>query len=505
VSDEFKTREQLLAEVNALRRRMSEVEERRKRAEEALRAIEHRDQVLGDSAPFGIFTIDVQGRITGLNQKMMEIFQWPAAEDVASVNLFEFQPMLETGAVGDFRRCIQKREPIVTNYPCITSQGECLSLRFHLSPVPDDAGTVSGVLAFVEDMTSLKLAEDAVQENEERYRMLFQSTPVALIERDASQLKAYLGRLRASGVTDFSSYLGENPQEVGHCMSMIKTVDYNDAFLQLLEAHDREELKNGITPADPKEFHRMARRIILLLAEGNISQEREETVLTLKGNKRNVLGKALIVSGHEDTFARIVISLVDISKRKQAEEALRASEQHFREQAMRDILTGLYNRRYLYQSLSELIEPGKSAQSPLSLIFMDLDCFKDVVDTHGHLNGSRAIREVAATIRNCIEEPAYAVAFAGDEFVVVLPGLNQARAEETALIIRSRMNSTVYLLEQGLEVRLQASFGIATFPDHAGNLTELLASADRALFAVKERGKGRIGWADIPASRVVPS
>jgi len=99
VSDEFKTREQLLAEVNALRRRMSEVEERRKRAEEALRAIEHRDQVLGDSAPFGIFTIDVQGRITGLNQKMMGIFQWPAAEDVASVNLFEFQPMLETGAV----------------------------------------------------------------------------------------------------------------------------------------------------------------------------------------------------------------------------------------------------------------------------------------------------------------------------------------------------------------------------------------------------------------------
>jgi diguanylate cyclase (GGDEF)-like protein len=151
-----------------------------------------------------------------------------------------------------------------------------------------------------------------------------------------------------------------------------------------------------------------------------------------------------------------------------------------------------------------LFETGKSVQSPLSLIFMDLDCFKHVVDTHGHLNGSRAIREVAATIRDSIEEPAFAVAFAGDEFVVVLPGLNQARAEETALTIRSRINSTVYLLEQGLEVRLQASFGIATFPDHAGNLTELLASADQALFAVKEKGKGRIGWADISSSRVGP-
>ena len=505
MNNELKTREQLLAEVDALRGRINEVEERSKRAEEALRAIEHRNQVLGDSAPFGIFTMDVQGRITGLNRKMMEMFQWPGAEDVTSVNLFEFQPMLEAGVVEDLRRCIQKGESIVANYPCIPSRGECLSLRFHLSPVPDGAGTVSGVLAFVEDMTRLKLAQDAIQESEERYRLLFQSTPIALIERDASRLKAHLDRLRASGITDFSNYLAENPQEVAHCMSMIKTVDYNDAFLQLLEAHDREELKKGFIPTDPKESYRMACGIILLLAEGNISKEREETLLTLKGNKRNVLVKALTVSGHEDTFARIVGSLVDISKRKQAEEALRASEQHFREQAMRDILTGLYNRRYLYQSLSELIEPGKSAQSPLSLIFMDLDCFKHVVDTHGHLNGSRAIREVAATIRDSIEEPAYAVAFAGDEFVVVLPGLNQARAEETALTIRSRINSTVYLLEQGLEIRLQASFGIATFPDHAGNLTELLASADQALFAVKEKGKGRIGWADISASGVGPS
>ena len=153
MNNELKTREQLLAEVDALRRRMNEVEERSKRAEEALRAIEHRNRVLGDSAPFGIFTMDVQGRITGLNRKMMEMFQWPGAEDVTSVNLFEFQPMLEAGVVEDLRRCIQKGESIVANYPCIPSRGECLSLRFHLSPVPDGTGTVSGVLAFVEDMT----------------------------------------------------------------------------------------------------------------------------------------------------------------------------------------------------------------------------------------------------------------------------------------------------------------------------------------------------------------
>jgi diguanylate cyclase (GGDEF)-like protein len=352
-------------------------------------------------------------------------------------------------------------------------------------------------LAFLEDTTHQKLADEAVRESGERYRLLFQYSPIALIERDASQLKGYIEQLRASGVTDFGDYLHKNPQEANRCMSMIKTVAFNDAFLRLLEAENPDQLMAGFHPTDPDEFFRMAHEVILMVARGNISQERERDLFTLKGNKRNVIIKALIVSGHEDTFARIVISLVDISERKRAEEALRVSEQRFREQALRDNLTGLYNRRYLYKSLSELIEACKVDRSPLSLIFMDLDNFKQVVDAHGHLNGSRAIQEVAATIRDSISEPAYAVAYAGDEFVVVLPGSDQLRAMETAGFIQSQMKNTAYLREQGLDVRLFASFGIGTFPDHATNVTGLLAAADRVLFAIKEKGKNAIGSAGI--------
>jgi len=131
----------------------------------------------------------------------------------------------------------------------------------------------------------------------------------------------------------------------------------------------------------------------------------------------------------------------------------------------------------------------------LSLIFMDLDNFKQVVDAHGHLNGSRAIQEVAATIRHLISEPSYAVAYAGDEFVVVLPGLNSSQAMETADFIRAEIDRILYLRDQGLDVKLCASFGIAAFPDHAEDVTELLAAADRALFAVKGKGKNAIGLA----------
>lgn len=498
MTSEYKIREQLLSEVDALRRQLSAAEERRISAENALQRLEQRNRLLGDSAPFGILTADITGGITGLNSKLRQMLPWPPDSDPISIDLFEFKPLMEAGIVEEFQQCARLKKPVISKCFSICKQGEDCYLRFYISPVLDDGGTVTGLLAFLEDITRQKSAEEAVRESGENYRLLFQYSPIALIERDASQLKAHIEQLRVSGVTDFSDYLHKNPQEAAQCMSMIKTVAVNDAFLRLLEADNPDQLKAGLYPTDPGEFFRMAREVILMIARGNISEERERAILTLKGNERKVLVKALIVSGHEDTFARIVISLVDISERKRAEEALRISEQKFREQALRDNLTGLYNRRYLYKSLSELIEASKANRSPLSLIFMDLDNFKQVVDAHGHLNGSRAIQEVAATIRDSIREPAYAVAYAGDEFVVVLPGLNQSQAAEAASSIQSQMNNTVYLREQGLDVKLYASFGIGTFPDHAADVTGLLAAADRILFTVKAKGKNAIGLAAVP-------
>ena len=485
------TNEPLAREVETLRRLLRESEEKRASAERALRDLADRNRLLGDSAPFGILTIDPAGRITAHNRKILEMLPWPGAE-LTFFELFQFKPLVEAGIIDDFRRCLDANAAIASKTFCVGSPG--CHLRFHICPVPDGSGMVTGILAFLENISDQKSAEEALRESEERYRMLFQYSPIALIERDASKLKDYIEQLRASGVTDFSRYLHTNPQEVYSCMGMIRTVAFNDAYLRMMEAESPEQLKVNPYPTDRAEFFQMALEVILMIVHGNISQERERTIYTLKGQKREVIIKALIVSGHEDTLARIVISLVDISERKRAEEALKRSEQQFREQALRDNLTGLYNRRYLYQSLSELIGNG-SSHAPVSLIFMDLDDFKQVVDAFGHLNGSRAIQEVAATIRGRIREPAYAVAYAGDEFVVVLPGSDESAAMDCAASIREEMNRTVYLRGEGLNVTLRASFGIGTFPTHATDVTGLLAAADRTLFDIKATGKNGIALA----------
>jgi diguanylate cyclase (GGDEF)-like protein len=164
--------------------------------------------------------------------------------------------------------------------------------------------------------------------------------------------------------------------------------------------------------------------------------------------------------------------------------------------ALQDSVTGLYNTRYLYQALETLLAESAAAAVPFSLLFLDIDNFKRVVDTHGHLNGTQTLQEVAATIRQCASAPAFGVSYGGDEFVVVLPGLGKRQALDKAEEMRRLLSQRQFLANRGLQVHIEASFGVATYPEDATDRTGLLALADQAMFDVKRRGKNAVGVSD---------
>jgi diguanylate cyclase (GGDEF)-like protein len=161
--------------------------------------------------------------------------------------------------------------------------------------------------------------------------------------------------------------------------------------------------------------------------------------------------------------------------------------------AIHDSVTGLYNTRYLYAALETLITTSAAATRPFSLLFLDIDDFKRVVDTYGHLNGTQVLQEIAETIQQCVPTPAFGVSYGGDEFVIVLPGMGKRQALHKAEEIREILSQTIYLANRGLQVHVQASFGVATYPEDATDRTGLLALADHAMFDVKRRGKNAVG------------
>ena len=157
-----------------------------------------------------------------------------------------------------------------------------------------------------------------------------------------------------------------------------------------------------------------------------------------------------------------------------------------------DDLTGLYNSRYLNLVLRRESKRASRSGRPLSLLFMDLDGFKGVNDTHGHLAGSKALVEAAAIIRGSARETDVAARFGGDEFSVILPDTGRDGAVSVAERIRDRINAWEFLASDGLSIHLTASIGVATLPDVAASAEELLRAADVAMYRVKDAGKNGI-------------
>jgi len=164
-----------------------------------------------------------------------------------------------------------------------------------------------------------------------------------------------------------------------------------------------------------------------------------------------------------------------------------------------DDLTHLYNSRYLNQVLRRETKRASRSGRPLSLLFIDLDGFKSINDTYGHLFGSRALVEAAGLIRMSARETDIVSRFGGDEFALVLPDTGGEGAFSVGERIRERVAEHRFLAGDGLKIRLTASIGVATLPDVAASADELVQAADKAMYYVKEHGKNGIQVADPPA------
>jgi len=173
-------------------------------------------------------------------------------------------------------------------------------------------------------------------------------------------------------------------------------------------------------------------------------------------------------------------------------ETLRRREEGLREQVNRDALTGLFNRRYLDDSLSRELSLSWRRSATLSLAALDIDHFKRFNDTFGHDAGDMALRECARVLSKNLRKSDIACRLGGDEFALVLPDSSLAdtrqRVEEICALIKQ-----VDLQHHGRALgTMTVSVGIAVSPDHGFTAEGLLRAADTALYTAKQNGRGRV-------------
>ena len=425
---------------------------RRMKAEQELRRSEEKYRRVIDTTSGGYILMDPHFLITDVNRSLLQMLGCGRDELIGKLpyTLYDKKSVMFYFA---------NQDHISFEAQFAVKGGRKITLLYNRSTLRDEKGAITGYVSFLSDLTELKLVQQRLRLAEERYRRMYENAVQGMFQSTLS------GKL-----------LRANP-------SYARVLGYN-SFEDLLAAeHDLSAFY--FSPEDRQQM------LVALQSEGRL----ENYEVKLKRKDGQPVWLLFNVRLTEDDDGKPVIEgiIVDNTAKKLAEEELRKSEEKFRRLSILDNLTGLYNTRYMYKALADLIAESEASRMPFSLIFLDMDNFKHVVDTYGHLNGSRTLQEVAATIQSTLIEPAFGVAYGGDEFVVALPGFTKKQATKKAREIQTRMRKTVYLTSQGFKVRLSASFGIATFPEDAADRTALLALADKAMFAIKKRGKNAIG------------
>jgi diguanylate cyclase (GGDEF)-like protein/PAS domain S-box-containing protein len=208
----------------------------------------------------------------------------------------------------------------------------------------------------------------------------------------------------------------------------------------------------------------------------------------------------------------------DITERKQVEKRLRyindrqqsqlieigLLQSKLREQAIRDPLTNLFNRRYLEETLDHELARASREEYSICIMMIDLDHFKKVNDTYGHEAGDHVLKAIAETLSQETRRGDFACRYGGEEFVVVMPNIDKQVAYERAEKLRNTLNS-LYIPYGIYSLTITISMGIASYPTNGQTREAVLRAADKAMYAAKEAGRDHIlSYDQIQVSEEMP-
>lgn len=261
----------------------------------------------------GVIVVDDLGRITDVNPAIMVMIGRQRA-DLIGTQIHNILPIPSSP-------CDQQLSTIH-----ITEAKDQQPRDFDLrcAPIQDANGKLRGQIYTLRDVTETLKAAQKQKESQERYQTLFEHSPISIWEEDFHGIQQKLDELRQQGVVDFKAYLDAHPQFINECIYQLKVLDVNQATLNLYEAGSKQELLTNISKIlRPENLQLSFRQQLLAIWDGSKEVEVEGHHFTLTGKPLHILLKWNALIGYEYTLERVIVSVVDLTHRRQAEQAER--------------------------------------------------------------------------------------------------------------------------------------------------------------------------------------
>jgi PAS domain S-box-containing protein len=324
----------------------------RKIAEQAFRQSEKRFRMMAEASPDYIFQTDKSGETIYCSPAIERILGYTPEERQGK----KFSTIISPSELPRAKTLFKKifAGEIIQNLEINLLHKSGRTVPVEVSVVPFfENGKVTRVFGIARDITLRKQSEVALQESEKRYRSLFEDSPISLWEEDFSEIKRYIDKLKRTGVKNFKKYFESHPKEITKCAAMVRVLDINQPTLKLFKAKSKEEIRRGLNKTFLKESYEAFRNEMIAIAEGKKVFETEAVTQTLKGVQNNVLIRWTVAPGYEKTFSKVLVSIIDITERKKAEETVRENEEQLR--LLTDSLPVLIsyvdtNQRYLFNN-----------------------------------------------------------------------------------------------------------------------------------------------------------